>query len=540
MSDEQNQQPNGLTRVTFAMEARRSLFKGLSIAAEAVGCTLGPRGKTVLIQRANGSPIVTKDGVSVAKSIRLKDPLARMGAQLVQEAASQTNDLAGDGTTTSTVLTHAMVEEGLKYLEAGMPAVKLTEGINMAVTAIIAELKSSALQVDGHETLKNIAAISANNDQFIGELIANAMERVGREGIITVEDAKGTTTSLEVIEGLQFERGYLSPYFVTNSDRMHAAYNDCRVLITDKKISALKDILPILEAAHQQKVPLLIIAEDVEGEALQTLAVNVVKSGLKIVAVKAPGYGNHKKELLNDMCILTGATLVSADTGISLEKATLAMTGLCKKVVVDGKSTMMVGTGATKDAVSARTDDLRSQIQDVTLTPDEMTKLRVRIARLAAGVAIIRVGGATELEMIERKYRIEDSLHATRAAIEEGVVPGGGSALVLASTKAPTSPDRDIQAGINIVVKACQAPLRKIVTNANGQPDVVIRDLIEIHKTIADGHLWGFNALSGEHVNMLDAGVIDPCKVSRLALLHAASVASTFMSLDAVVSEENV
>lgn len=552
MQDEDHQ-TNGLTKVTFATQARRELFEGLSIAAEAVGCTLGPRGKTVLIQRADGSPIVTKDGVSVAKSIKLRDPIRRMGAQLVMEAASQTNDLAGDGTTTSTVLTHAMVAEGLKCLEAGYPAIKIVEGINKAVGAVVKELSASALQVEGHDTLKNIAAISANNDYAIGELIASAMERVGREGIITTEDAKGTTTSLEVVEGMQFERGYLSPYFVTNSDRMHASYTDCRVLITDKKISALKDILPILEAAHKASVPLLFIAEDVEGEALQTLAVNAVKTQLRVVAVKAPGYGNHKKELLNDMCILTGAKLISSDTGLSLESAKLEHLGQVKKVVVDAKTTTIVGSGNTKDVVEARVNELRTQIQDVTITPEESTKLRVRIARLAAGVAIIRVGGATEIEMVERKYRIEDALNATRAAVEEGVVPGGGSALVIASARVPNDPDREVQAGIDIVVKSCQAPLRKIVSNANGMPDVTVRDLLHLTNpvwdttTMLDGEpiidenraLWGYNALTGQFVNMLEAGIIDPCKVSRLALIHAASVACTFMTLDAVVSEED-
>lgn len=528
-----------LTRVVFAQEARRELFAGLCTTAEAVMCTLGPKGKTVLIQKEGGTPIITKDGVTVSKSINLKDPLKRMGSEMIREAASRTNDIAGDGTTTATVLTYAMVKSGLKLLEAGYSAQDLCAGIDFATKNVLEHLKSSAKQLTTSEEISQVGTISANGDRNIGDLIAQAMDQVGRDGIITVEDAKGMSTSLEIVEGMQFDRGYLSPYFVTNSEKMNVVFQDAKVLLTDRKISTLKELIPILEKTMQNRMPLLIIADEVEGEALQGLVLNKLNASLQVVAIKSPGFGKHREELLNDISILTGAKLISPTTGIKLESITLQDLGTLKKVVVDAKGSTLVATGATKDSVEKHVKDLRFQMQDVTLSIEELTKLKVRIAKLASGVAVIKVGGATELEMIERKYRIEDALNATRAAADEGIVPGGGMALFNAletiAEDQLVNLNQGVKAGVSIVSDACLAPLRRIVHNAGGSGDVVFNELARLKQVEP---LLGYNAAKSSYENLIHAGVIDPVKVTKTALNNAASVASTFLNLDAVIVEE--
>ena len=528
-----------LTRVVFAQEARRELFAGLCTTAEAVMCTLGPKGKTVLIQKEGGTPIITKDGVTVSKSINLKDPLKRMGSEMIREAASRTNDIAGDGTTTATVLTYAMVKSGLKLLEAGYSAQDLCAGIDFATKNVLEHLKSSAKQLTTSEEISQVGTISANGDRNIGDLIAQAMDQVGRDGIITVEDAKGMSTSLEIVEGMQFDRGYLSPYFVTNSEKMNVVFQDAKVLLTDRKISTLKELIPILEKTMQNRMPLLIIADEVEGEALQGLVLNKLNASLQVVAIKSPGFGKHREELLNDISILTGAKLISPTTGIKLESITLQDLGTLKKVVVDAKGSTLVATGATKDSVEKHVKDLRFQMQDVTLSIEELTKLKVRIAKLASGVAVIKVGGATELEMIERKYRIEDALNATRAAADEGIVPGGGMALFNAletiTEDQLVNLNQGVKAGVSIVSDACLAPLRRIVHNAGGSGDVVFNELARLKQVEP---LLGYNAAKSSYENLIQAGVIDPVKVTKTALNNAASVASTFLNLDAVIVEE--
>ena len=528
-----------LTRVVFAQEARRELFAGLCTTAEAVMCTLGPKGKTVLIHKEGGTPIITKDGVTVSKSINLKDPLKRMGSEMIREAASRTNDIAGDGTTTATVLTYAMVKSGLKLLEAGYSAQDLCAGIDFATKNVLEHLKSSAKQLTTSEEISQVGTISANGDRTIGDLIAQAMDQVGRDGIITVEDAKGMSTSLEIVEGMQFDRGYLSPYFVTNSEKMNVVFQDAKVLLTDRKISTLKELIPILEKTMQNRMPLLIIADEVEGEALQGLVLNKLNASLQVVAIKSPGFGKHREELLNDISILTGAKLISPTTGIKLESITLQDLGTLKKVVVDAKGSTLVATGATKDSVEKHVKDLRFQMQDVTLSIEELTKLKVRIAKLASGVAVIKVGGATELEMIERKYRIEDALNATRAAADEGIVPGGGMALFNAletiTEDQLVNLNQGVKAGVSIVSDACLAPLRRIVHNAGGSGDVVFNELARLKQVEP---LLGYNAAKSSYENLIQAGVIDPVKVTKTALNNAASVASTFLNLDAVIVEE--
>jgi len=526
------------TRVVFASEARKSLFKGLEIAANAVTATLGPKGKCVLIQQEGESPIVTKDGVTVSKSIKLKNPIERMGAQLIREAASQTNDTAGDGTTTSTILTYAMVKSGLKLLEAGYDSKELCNGIEKGTIAILQILKDSAKQLTTTEEIAQIATISANGDRKIGEILAEAMEKVGYDGIISVEDAKGTTTSLDIVEGMQVDRGYLSPYFVTNSEKMNVTYDNARILLIDGKLSSMRDMLPLLEQIVQSRTPLLIIADEVEGEALQGLVVNRVNANLQVVAIKSPGYGQHKEELLKDMSILTGGKIVSASTGLKLSQAKISDLGILKRVVVDAKSSTLVSNGSTKESVDAHVAGLKSQMRDITLTVDELTKLRMRIAKLSSGVALIKVGGATEVEMSERKYRIEDALHATRAAVEEGIVPGGGMALFNAwQYFNDDSRINDLNPGEKIVLDACLAPIKKIVDNAGGSKDVVVNELLKRKK---NNKLLGYNAATDEYVNMIETGIVDPVKVSRTALKNAASVAATFLSLDAVIIEDDV
>ena len=525
------------TKVVFSSDARKSLFKGLEIVANAVGCTLGPRGKTVLIQRDDGSPIVTKDGVTVSKSINLKSPIEKMGAQLIREAASQTNDIAGDGTTTSTILTHAMVKAGLKLLEAGYSSKELCNGIDLSTTRTLQLLREGSRQLTTSEEITQVATISANGDRVIGEIIAEAMSKVGRDGIITVEEAKGTDTSLELVEGMQLDRGYLSPYFVTNSEKMHAAYADAKVLLVDHKLSSMKDILPLLERIVQAKTPLLIIADDVEGEALQGLVVNRVNGSLPVVAIKSPGYGLHKEELLRDIAIMTGAKIVSPSTGLKLQQITMADLGTLKTIIVEAKGATLIAHASTKAAIDSHTSTLRLQLQDMTLTAEEIIKLRTRIAKLSSGVALIKVGGATEVEMVERKYRIEDALNATRAAAEEGIVPGGGMALFNAWKQLRGENVEDVHGpGAKIVMDACLSPIRRIAENAGQSADVIVAELMR--RKSADANFIGYNAANDSYENMIDAGVIDPTKVTRTALRNAASVAMTFLSLDAVVVED--
>lgn len=532
---EQDQEFLANTNVVFKSEARKKLFEGLEIAAAAVTSTLGPRGKTVLIQTKGAAPIITKDGVTVSKSIKLKDPIKRMGADLIKEAASQTNEVAGDGTTTSTVLTHAMVKQGLRLLEAGYSSRDLCKGISAAVSSIEAKLVDAAKKLTSREEVAQVGTISANGDRTIGELIASAMEKVGNDGIITVEDAKGMQTTLDVVEGMQFDRGYLSPYFVTNSERMHAAYSGTRVLLTDKKLTSLRELISILEKVVQANSSLLIIADDIEGEALQGLVLNRVNANLQVIAVKSPGYGAHKVELLNDIATLTGAKVVSSTTGLTMQNVSLIDLGTVKKVVVDAKSTTLVGSGTTKIAVDAHVHNLKSQLEDVTLSADEVMKLKMRIAKLANGVAVIKVGGATELEMVEKKYRIEDALNATRAATSEGIVQGGGMALATIAESYNSvvfDASEGERMGWEIVLRSCYEPLRKIVENTGSTPpDVVISEITKRRGI-------GYNALTGEYVDLIADGVIDPVKVTRTALRNAASVATTFLSIDAVVVEE--
>jgi chaperonin GroEL len=528
------------TRVVFSSEARKELYAGLEITAEAVSCTLGPKGKTVLIQNNEGSPIVTKDGVTVSKSVNLKDPLRRMGSEMIREAASRTNDVAGDGTTTSTVLTHAMVKSGLKLLEAGYPSQDLCVGINLAAKIVLDGLTNSAKQLTTSEEIAQVGTISANGDRNIGELIATAMEKVGKDGIITVEDAKGMSTSLEIVEGMQFDRGYLSPYFVTNNEKMNTVFHDAKLLLTDKKISSLRELIPVLEKVNQSRSPLLIIADDVEGEALQGLVINKLNANLQVVAIKAPGYGRHRDELLNDIAVLSGAKVVSSTTGVKLENITFAELGTLKKVVVDAKTSTLVGTGATKKQVEDHVADLRHQLEDITMTSDEITKIKVRMAKLASGVAVVKVGGATEIEMVERKYRIEDALNATKAAADEGIVPGGGMALFnsleLLNEKTLIETSQGVKAGVSIVQDACLAPIRRISSNAGQSPEVTIKELqrLDMSKRLTSG----YNAALDQFVDMVEAGIIDPVKVTKTALKNAVSVATTFLSLDAVIVEE--
>lgn len=526
------------TNVIFADEARKRLYAGIEIAAKAVGCTLGPKGKTVLIQQSGMGPVVTKDGVTVSRSIKLKDPIMRMGAELVREAAARTNDIAGDGTTTSTILTHSLIKEGLKLLGAGWDAKDVCTSFEKCAREIDVRLVASAKKLETKEEIAQVGTISANGDTEIGDLIAAAMEKVGKDGIITVEDAKGMTTSLGIAEGMMFDRGYLSPFFVTDNDKMHALYNDAFVLVTDKKISNLNDIVPILERVLKAQAPLLIIAEDIDGAALNGLVLNRVKANLPVVAIKAPGYGQHRDELLKDICTLTGANLISNSTGITLEQAQLSVLGKVKRVIVDAKTTTLVGTGENKVRIDAHVASLRSQLLDVTLSEEQIVKLRTRIAKLASGVAVIKVGGLTEVEMIERKYRIEDALNATRAAAEEGIVPGGGMALFNAVGKLQKElkdAELVIDVGTQAVFNACNEPLRRIATNAGVSADVVIERLKNEHAVGTD---IGYNAATGEYVDLIAAGVIDPTKVTRVALKHATSVAITFLTLDAVIYED--
>ncbi|MGV7107041.1 chaperonin GroEL [Flavobacterium sp. U410] len=514
--------------IKFDIEARDGLKRGVDALANAVKVTLGPKGRNVIISKSFGGPTVTKDGVSVAKEIELQDPLENMGAQMVKEVASKTNDLAGDGTTTATVLAQAIVKEGLKNVAAGANPMDLKRGIDKAVEALIANLGEQAQEVgDSSEKIKQVASISANNDDTIGELIATAFTKVGKEGVITVEEAKGTDTYVDVVEGMQFDRGYLSPYFVTNADKMVAELDNPYILLYDKKISNLQELLPVLEPVAQSGRPLLIIAEDVDGQALATLVVNKLRGGLKIAAVKAPGFGDRRKAMLEDIAILTGGTVIAEESGFTLENATLAMLGTAETVTIDKDNTTIVNGNGDAENIKARVNQIKAQIETTTSDYDK-EKLQERLAKLAGGVAVLYVGAASEVEMKEKKDRVDDALHATRAAVEEGIVAGGGVALVRAKSVLAklNAVNPDEATGIQIVNKAVESPLRTIVENAGGEGSVVISKVLEGK---AD---FGFNAKTGEYVEMLKAGIIDPKKVTRVALENAASVAGMILTTE--------
>ncbi|SMC45915.1 chaperonin GroEL [Cellulophaga tyrosinoxydans] len=514
--------------IKFDIDARDGLKRGVDALANAVKVTLGPKGRNVIISKSFGAPVVTKDGVTVAKEIELLDPLENMGAQMVKEVASKTNDLAGDGTTTATVLAQAIVKEGLKNVAAGANPMDLKRGIDKAVEAIVADLTKQAKKVgDSSDKIKQVASISANNDETIGELIAQAFGKVGKEGVITVEEAKGTDTYVDVVEGMQFDRGYLSPYFVTDSEKMVSELDNPYILLFDKKISSMKDILPVLEPVAQSGKPLLIIAEDVDGEALATLVVNKLRGSLKIAAVKAPGFGDRRKAMLEDIAILTGGTVISEERGFSLENASLDLLGTCEKISIDKDNTTIVnGSGVAKD-IKGRVNQIKAQIESTTSDYDK-EKLQERLAKLSGGVAVLYVGAASEVEMKEKKDRVDDALHATRAAVEEGIVAGGGVALVrakavLAKLKAENA---DEETGMQIVARAIEAPLRTIVENAGGEGSVVVSKVLE-----GKGD-FGYDAKSEVYTDMMKAGIIDPKKVTRVALENAASVAGMILTTE--------
>ena len=514
--------------IKFDIEARDGLKRGVDALANAVKVTLGPKGRNVIISKSFGAPVVTKDGVSVAKEIELQDPLENMGAQMVKEVASKTNDLAGDGTTTATVLAQAIVKEGLKNVAAGANPMDLKRGIDKAVAAIVADLEKQSQQVgNSSEKIKQVAAISANNDDVIGDLIAKAFSKVGKEGVITVEEAKGMDTYVDVVEGMQFDRGYLSPYFVTDADKMVADLENPYILLFDKKISNLQEILPILEPVAQSGRPLLIIAEDVDGQALATLVVNKLRGGLKIAAVKAPGFGDRRKAMLEDIAILTGGTVISEERGFSLENATLDLLGTAETVTVDKDNTTIVNGSGNAENIKARVNQIKAQIETTTSDYDK-EKLQERLAKLAGGVAVLYVGAASEVEMKEKKDRVDDALHATRAAVEEGIVAGGGVALVRAKKVLEnlTTVNLDETTGVQIVNKAIEAPLRTIVENAGGEGSVVINKVLEGKKN------FGYDAKADAYVDMLEAGIIDPKKVTRIALENAASVAGMILTTE--------
>ncbi|WP_284465869.1 chaperonin GroEL [Diaphorobacter nitroreducens] len=518
--------------VVFGGEARARMVEGVNILANAVKVTLGPKGRNVVLERSFGAPTVTKDGVSVAKEIELKDKLQNMGAQLVKEVASKTNDIAGDGTTTATVLAQAIVREGSKYVAAGLNPMDLKRGIDKAVVALVEELKKASKATTTSKEIAQVGSISANSDESVGKIIADAMDKVGKEGVITVEDGKSLENELEVVEGMQFDRGYLSPYFINNPEKQAAILENPFVLLFDKKISNIRDLLPTLEQVAKAGRPLLIIAEDVEGEALATLVVNTIRGILKVVAVKAPGFGDRRKAMLEDIAILTGGKVIAEEVGLTLEKVTLADLGQAKRIEVGKENTTIIdGAGAAAD-IEARVKQIRIQIEEATSDYDR-EKLQERVAKLAGGVAVIKVGAATEVEMKEKKARVEDALHATRAAVEEGIVAGGGVALLRAKQAVGNlstgNPEQD--AGIKLVLKAVEAPLREIVANAGGEPSVVVNEVLN-----GKGN-YGFNAANDTYGDMLEMGILDPTKVTRTALQNAASVASLLLTTEAMVAE---
>ena len=518
-------------QVNFGDEARAKLVEGVNILANAVKVTLGPKGRNVVLERSFGAPTVTKDGVSVAKEVELKDKQANMGAQLVKEVASRTSDNAGDGTTTATVLAQAIVREGMKYVAAGMNPMDLKRGIDKAVVALIEQLKKQSKPTTTSKEIAQVGTISANSDEEIGQIIADAMEKVGKEGVITVEDSKSLSNELDVVEGMQFDRGYLSPYFINNPDRQVAVLESPFILLCDKKISNIRDLLPVLEQVAKASRPLLIVAEDIEGEALATLVVNNIRGILKTVAVKAPGFGDRRKAMLEDMAILTGGVVISEETGMSLEKATIEELGSAARVEVAKENTTIIDGSGDAKAIENRVKAIRAQIEEATSDYDR-EKLQERVAKLAGGVAVIRVGAATEVEMKEKKARVEDALHATRAAVEEGVVPGGGVALLRAKAAAKiegSNPDQE--AGIKIVLRAVEEPLRQIVTNAGEEASVIVAKVAE-----GKGN-FGYNAANGEYGDLVEMGVVDPTKVTRTALQNAASIAGLLLTTDALISE---
>ncbi|MCW2315077.1 chaperonin GroEL [Rhodoblastus acidophilus] len=519
--------------VRFSTDARDRLLRGVEVLANAVKVTLGPKGRNVVIEKSFGAPRITKDGVTVAKEIELSDKFENLGAQMVREVASKQNDIAGDGTTTATVLAAAIVKEGAKAVAAGLNPMDLKRGVDLAVEAIVADLKKNSKKVTSNDEIAQVGTISANGDTFIGQEIAKAMQKVGNEGVITVEEAKSLETETDIVEGMQFDRGYLSPYFVTNAEKMIAELEDPYILIHEKKLSTLQPLLPVLEAVVQTGKPLLIVAEDVEGEALATLVVNKLRGGLKIAAVKAPGFGDRRKAMLEDIAILTAGTVISEDVGIKLENVTLALLGRAKKVRLDKENTTIVdGLGEKKD-IEARIAQIKAQVEETTSDYDR-EKLQERLAKLAGGVAIIRVGGATEVEVKEKKDRVEDALNATRAAVEEGVLPGGGVALLRAikALDAVQTTNADQKTGVDIVRKAIQSPARQIVDNAGADGAVVVGKLLE-----SNDYAFGFDAQSGQYVDMVKKGIIDPTKVVRTAIQDAASVSGLLITTEAIIVE---
>ncbi|WP_037079029.1 chaperonin GroEL [Neorhizobium vignae] len=519
-------------QIKFGRDAREKLLRGVDILADAVKVTLGPKGRNVVIDKSYGAPRITKDGVTVAKEIELEDKFENMGAQMVREVASKTNDIAGDGTTTATVLAQAIVREGGKAVAAGMNPMDLKRGIDLAVTAVVKDLLAKAKKINTSEEIAQVGTISANGEKEIGQYIADAMQKVGNEGVITVEEAKTAETELEVVEGMQFDRGYLSPYFVTNAEKMVAELEDAYVLLHEKKLSNLQAMLPILEAVVQSGKPLLIISEDVEGEALATLVVNKLRGGLKIAAVKAPGFGDRRKAMLEDLAILTGGTVISEDLGIKLENVTLEMLGRAKKVSITKENTTVVDGAGTKADIDGRIGQIKAQIEETTSDYDR-EKLQERLAKLAGGVAVIRVGGSTEIEVKEKKDRIDDALNATRAAVEEGIVPGGGTALLRASIVLDIKGENDDQnAGIGIIRKALQSLVRQIAENAGGEGSIVVGKILE-----SDTDNFGYNAQTGEFGDMIAMGIVDPVKVVRTALQNAASVAGLLVTTEAMIAD---
>jgi chaperonin GroEL len=518
--------------VQFHDNARERMVRGVNVLANAVKVTLGPKGRNVVLDRSFGAPIITKDGVTVAKEIELKDKFENMGAQMVKEVASKTSDVAGDGTTTATVLAQAIVHEGMKYVAAGMNPMDLKRGIDKAVHAVVEELKKLSKPCTTSKEIAQVGAISANADASIGQIIADAMDKVGKEGVITVEDGSGLENELDVVEGMQFDRGYLSPYFINNADKQMAVLEDPFILLHDKKISSIRDLLPILEQVAKAGKPLLIVAEDVEGEALATLVVNNIRGILKTCAVKAPGFGDRRKAMLEDMAILTGGTVISEETGKKLEKAELTDLGRAKRVEVHKENTTIIDGAGEKAKIQARIKAIQAQIEETTSDYDR-EKLQERVAKLAGGVAVIKVGAATEVEMKEKKARVEDALNATRAAVEEGIVPGGGVAFVrVIKALEEMKLEGDEAAGVKIVMRALEEPLRQIAANAGAEGSVVVE------KVKAKEGGFGFNAETGEFVDMLQAGIIDPTKVARFALLNAASVASLLLTTEALIAEK--
>ncbi len=519
--------------VKFGADAREKMLRGIDILADAVQVTLGPKGRNVVIDKSFGAPRTTKDGVTVAKEIELADKFENMGAQMVREVASKTNDIAGDGTTTATVLARAIVREGSKSVAAGMNPMDLKRGIDQAVEAVVADLKKRSKKVKSNDEIGQVGTISANGDKEVGDMIAQAMAKVGNEGVITVEEAKGLVTELDVVEGMQFDRGYISPYFITNPDKMVAELSDALILIHEKKLTSLQPMLPVLEAVVQSGRPLLIIAEEIEGEALATLVVNKLRGGLKVAAVKAPGFGDRRKAMLEDIAIVTGGQVISEDIGIKLENVKLDMLGKAKTVKIDKDNTTIIDGAGKKTDIQSRVAQIKAQIEETTSDYDK-EKLQERLAKLAGGVAVIRVGGATEVEVKERKDRVDDALNATKAAVEEGIVPGGGTALLYAakSLKDLAGDNEDQTQGINIVRRAIQYPIRQIVSNAGQEASIVVGKLHD-----QKSNTFGYNAQTGEYVDFIDAGIVDPTKVVRVALQNAASVAGLLITTEAMITD---